>query len=287
MVIHWFQRFSNNLMLFCRMICLWSQYTPQFLLHWNQIFFSGEFFWGLQTTSSHWEPDLENRVGAEAIQSAIYVVLPSLRSTCDTVDSLGERALFSSFVAIFWQFLPSNTQILLYNICYWWFFLSQGNRTKYFTHPKIQRQKPWLLMFVSLFTLDSFHLLLSTQLITNLTPEWSGGSRFHPLSHIYTKIPFCCVETIANNTLNHQHIVVFDRLSKYGTHFEHSFFIEKRSCKMVNTLPSDIFNYSTISCNFNLWSAKTSLWSFLVFSRTNAKFGQTCIQHHLCLYNND
>ena len=32
--------------------------------------------------------------------------------------------------------------------------------------------------------------------------------------------------------------------------------------------------YSFISCNFNLWSAKTSLWSFLVFSRTTAEFGQ-------------
>ena len=38
--------------------------------------------------------------------------------------------------------------------------------------------------------LDGFHLLLSTQLIANLIPEWSGGSRFHSLSHIYTKNSF-------------------------------------------------------------------------------------------------
>ena len=62
-------------------------------------------------------------------------------------------------------------------------------------------------------------------------------------------------------------------VSKCSTHFEHSFLIDKCSCKMVNTLPSDIFNSSTISRNFNLWSAKTSLWSFLVFSGTTAKFG--------------
>ena len=62
-------------------------------------------------------------------------------------------------------------------------------------------------------------------------------------------------------------------VSKCGNHFEHSFLIDKSSCKMVNTLLSDIFNSSAISCNFNLRSAKTSLRSFLVFSRTTAKFG--------------
>ena len=66
-------------------------------------------------------------------------------------------------------------------------------------------------MFVSLVALDSFHLLLSTQLTADLTPEWSGGSMFHPLSHIYAKTPFCYIETDTKNTLNHQH-VVFDRV---------------------------------------------------------------------------
>ena len=112
---------------FCRMICLWPQNTPHFpisLLYWSQMSFSREFFWDLQTASSYWEPDLKNRVGAEAIWSAIHVVLPSLRLTCGMMHRLGERALLSSsFVAVFWQFLPSNTPIMLYNICYWWFFL--------------------------------------------------------------------------------------------------------------------------------------------------------------------
>ena len=35
---------------------------------------------------------------------------------------------------------------------------------------------------------------------------------FHPLSHIYAKTPFGCVEIVANNTLNHQCVVVFDQL---------------------------------------------------------------------------
>ena len=49
---------------------------------------------------------------------------------------------------------------------------------------------------------------------------------------------------------------------KRGTHFEHGFLIDKFLCKIVNTLPSDIFNSSAISCNFNFWSAIMSLWSF-------------------------
>ena len=184
-------------------------------LHWSQISSSGAFFWALQTARSHWRPDLENSVGAKAIWSAIHVVLPSLRLTCDTVHCLGERALFLLYLWLFlwWFFFPSNAPIMLYNICCWWFFLSQGNQwTKYVAHPKIWRPKPCLLMFASLISLDSFHLLLSTQLTVDLTPEWSGRSIFHPLSHIYAKTPFCCIETVANNTLNHWHIVAFDRL---------------------------------------------------------------------------
>ena len=56
-------------------------------------------------------------------------------------------------------------------------------------------------------------------------------------------------------------------MSKRGIHFEHSFLSDKCLCKMVNTLPSDIFNFSAISHNFNLWLANTNLWSFLVFAK--------------------
>ena len=101
-------------------------------------------------------------------------------------------------------------------------------------NPKIRRPKPCQLMFASLVTLDGFHLLLSTQLTADLTPEQSIESMFHLLSHIYAKTPFCCNETVANNTLNRRRVVVFDLLSKRGTNFEHSFFSDKCSCKMVN-----------------------------------------------------
>ena len=63
-----------------------------------------------------------------------------------------------------------------------------------------------------LVALDGFHLMLSTQLTANLTLEWSGGSMFHPLSHIYVKTIFCCIETVSNNALNCWHVIVFDWL---------------------------------------------------------------------------
>ena len=163
---------------------------------------------------------------------------------------------------------------MLYNICYWWFFLSRGNRwTKYLANPKIRKPKSCLLMFASLVALDCFHLLLSTQLIADLTPEWSGGPMFHPLSHIYAKTLFLMLKQL-QTMLWIVDALLFLIVSKRGTHFEHFFLIDKCSCKMVNTLGSDIFNSYVISHNFNLRSAKMSLWSFLVFSMTTAELRQ-------------
>ena len=107
-------------------------------------------------------------------------------------------------------------QIMLYNISYWWFLFYQGNRwTKYLAHLKIRKPKPCLLMFACLVALDGFHLVLSIQLTADLILVWTAGSMFHPLSHIYTKTPFCCVETVANNALNRQRVIVFDWLSHW------------------------------------------------------------------------
>ena len=52
-------------------------------------------------------------------------------------------------------------------------------------------------------------------------------------------------------------------VKKCNTQFKYSFLVDKCSCKMVNTPPSDIFNSSAISHNFNLWLAKMSLWSLV------------------------
>ena len=73
-------------------------------------------------------------------------------------------------------------------------------------------------------------------------------------------------------------------VNKRGNPFEHSFPIDKCSCKMLNTLPSDIFNSSFTSHNFNLRSAKTNMWSFWCFPGQLPNLGDLSVQHHLCLY---
>ena len=56
---------------------------------------------------------------------AIRAILPFLRSTCETVHCLGERALFSSsFGVVSSQFLPLNAPITPDNIRSRWSFLS-------------------------------------------------------------------------------------------------------------------------------------------------------------------
>ena len=140
-------------------------------------------------------------------------------------------------------------------------------------HPKIQKPNPFLLMFASLVALHSFHLLLSTKLTANLTPEWSDGSMFHPLSHIYAKAPFCCIETVANNALNHWCIVVFDRLWANTTPTLNTAF------SLTNVHAKWWIHYLLISST-PLLSHTTSIYDwpkqvcgvFLVFFGTTAKF---------------
>ena len=196
------------------MICFWPQNTPQFpisLLHWSQISFPGEFFCGLQTASSCWGLDLENRVCAEEIRCAIHVVLLSLRSTCNTVHCLRERALFSSsFVAIFWWFIPSNAPILLYNIRYWWFFLSQVNRSTKYQNKEALPADIYIYLW-SLWTAFTCCCQLSW------LPIWlqsAVGDLCFIHCHIFTekKILFVAFKTVANNALNRRRVAVFGRL---------------------------------------------------------------------------
>ena len=192
---------------------------------------------------------------------------------------LGERPLFSSsFVAVF-----SNTLMMLYNIHYWWFFLSQGNRWTKFVHPKIQRPKPCLLMFVSLVTLDSFHLLLSTQLTANLTLEWSGWSIFHPLSHIYAKTPFCCVKTVVNNTESSMYCfwstvskhapilnIVFSLINVHAKWWIHCLLI---SSTLLLSRATSIYDQPKRVCGV--------FWCFL---EQLPNLGNLSVQHNLCQY---
>ena len=188
------------------------------------------------------------------------------------------KSTFSfSFVDIFWPFFPSNTPIMLYNICYWWFFLSQGNWwTKYLAHPKIQRPKSCLLMFASLVALNNFHLLLSTQLTTNLTLEWSGGSMFHPLSHIYAKPPFFALKQLQTTLwITDTFLIDCEQTQHPLSHWQ----------MFMQNGEYTAFWYLQLLCyhmQLQFTISKMSLWSFLVFSGTTAEFGWPEIQNHLC-----
>ena len=263
---------------------------PQFpisLLHWSQISFTVAFFWGLQTASNCSGPDLENTMAAEAIWRAIHVVLPSLRSTCDTVHCFRERALFSfSFATVFWRFLFSNVPIMLYNIHYWWgsSFLKVIDEQNTLRFPKYggQNYACWYLILWLLWTPFSWCCPLNDSRFN------SGVTWWIDVSSIVT-----CLRK--NSFLLHWNsckqcsklstrCCFWSTVSERDTHFEHSFLIDKCLCKIVNTLPSDIFISSAISRNFNLRSSKTSLWSCWCFPGQLPNLSDLSVQYHLCLY---
>ena len=102
---------------------------------------------------------------------------------------------------------------------------------------------------------------------------------------IFTKNSFCCVERVADNSLNRRHVVIFDRLwVNTATTLNTAFSLTNNSCKMVNTLPSNIFSSSFVSHNFNLRSVKTSLRRFfLCFPGQLLKLSELSVQQHLYL----
>ena len=109
---------------------------------------------------------------------------------------------------------------------------------------------------------------------------WSGGSMFYPLSHIYLKIPFCCIKIVANNTLNHQHI--FDWLwANMAPTLNTAFSLTKVHakcwihCLLISSTP-------LLSCNFNLWKFKMILEFFGVF-RDNCQILATWTFSIICV----
>ena len=151
---------------------------------------------------------------------------------------------------------------------------------------KIHRPKPCLLMFASLVALDGYHMLLSTQLTADLTLEWSDGSMFHLLSHIYAKTPFCCIETVANNALNGRRYVVFDRLwTNIAPTLNTGF-------SLTNVHTKWRIHCLLISSSTPLLSHTTSIYDrpkrvcgvFWCFPRQLPNLDKLSVQHHLCLY---
>ena len=124
-MIHWFQRLSNNLMPFLlNDLSLASKYASVSDITSSLDLFPLSDFWGLQIASSRWGPDLENRVGAEAIRSAIHEVLPTLRSTlwygpyashgaqcCVTISHSTCGYCVRDYHISFWLFALSNPSV--------------------------------------------------------------------------------------------------------------------------------------------------------------------------------
>ena len=212
------------------------------------------------------------------------MVFPSLWSTC--IVLVKEQKFFSSFVAVFWWFLPSNAPIMLYNICYWWFFLSQGNRwTKYLAHPKIRRPKPCLLMFASLVALDGFHLLLSH------SADCWFDSWVKWWIHVSSIVTYLCKNPLllhwnsckqCSESLTR--CCLWSTVSKCGTHFQHTFSLTNVyakwwiHCHLIASTPlishtTSIYNWPKQVCRV-----------FWYFPGQLLNLGNLSIQHHLCLY---
>ena len=137
---------------------------------------------------------------------------------------------------------------MLYDICYWWFFLSQDNQwTKYLAHPKIGRP--------NIFGRFGQH----SPAAVHSADCWfdSGVKWWIHASSIITYLRKNSFLLHLNSCKQLSELLIrccfVSTVSKRCTHFKHSFLIDKCSCKMVNRLPSDIFNSSSAtSCNFNL-----------------------------------
>ena len=101
---------------------------------------------------------------------------------------------------------------------------------------------------------------------------WSGGSIFHPLSHIYTITPFCCIETVAMLWIVD---VLLFLINWEQTQHPLSTQLSHREMFMQN-VEYTAFWYPQLLCylmQLQFMISQTSLWSFLVFSKTSAEFG--------------
>ena len=142
-----------------------------------------------------------------------------------------------------------------------------------------------MLMFASLVALNGFHLLLFTQQTADLTLEWNGESMFLPLLHIYAKTPFCRIETVANNTLNCQYVVIFDRLLANAAHSLNTVFSLTNvhakwwiHCILISSTPP-------LSHATSIYDRLKRIYGvFWCFPRQIPNLGDLIVQHHLCLY---
>ena len=155
--------------------------------------------------------------------------------------------------------LTPSSFILVYNICCWWSFFSQGNQwRKNLALPKIQSQNlaRWGLRLLSLWTAFSCCCPLIWQQI------WLQSEVVAPYfiyCHIFTpKLLFVALKQFQTRLWIVHALFFFINCEQTRDPLWTQFLIDEYSCKIGNTLPSEIFNSPAISCNFNLLSAETS-----------------------------
>ena len=152
---------------------------------------------------------------------------------------------------------------MLYNIRYWCFsFLKLIDEQNNLSIPKYGGQSLacWFCVFGRFGRLSPAAVHSADWWFDSRVKWW-----IHVLSIVtYFRQTFFALKQL-QTTLWIVEVLLF--LIDFWSHFERSFLIEKLSCKIVNTLSSDIFNSSAIWCNFNLRSAKKFRWVFWRFPR--------------------
>ena len=205
--------------------------------------------------------------------------MASLRSTWDAV----KEHFFFFICGRFLRFLPSNAPIMLnYDGSSFLKVIDEQNTLHI---PKYEGQNIacWCLRLWSLWTAFSCFCPFSW------LPIWLLSEVVDPCfihCHIFMqKLLFVALKQLQTTLWIVDALLFLIDCEQTRPHFEHNFLIDKSSCKKVNTLPSDIFNSSAISCNFNLRCAKTNLWSaFLCFPGQLPNLGDLSVQQHLFLY---
>ena len=104
------------------------------------------------------------------------------------------------------------------------------------------------------------------------------------VSSIYAKTSFCCIETVANNALNHEHIFVFDcKLTQYPlwTHLSHwQMFMQNGQYTAFWYLQLLCYLTTTSIYNWLKWVCAI----FWCFPGQLPNLGNLSVQYHLCLY---
>ena len=132
-------------------------------------------------------------------------------------------------------------------------------------------------MFVTLIAFDGFHLLLSTQLTADLTPEWSGGSI---ITYLCKKLLFVALKQLQTTLwIIDALLFLIDCVQIWHplwTQLPHAkWWI---LCFLMSSTP--LLSNATLIYDQSKWDCRI----FLCFLGQLPNLGNLSIQHHSCLY---